>query len=230
VNRLNRIHIKYVTLQVAPCSIRPICGFLLLSILAALIAVFSPVANAQATSSSSARTPVSFAYTDFDGDQRIDLAVVSAGRSELMEYWVQLQLSASGARAIRVVGPAGGLQIASRDVNGDQAPDLILTTTWGNKPVAILLNDGHGSFSSLDPSLYPEAFRAPSTNWTSSAFPQYDLLTVPSQWRCTACAPAIRLPILDSFCRAACLSDSADLLSRDSSCLDRAPPCDRPRL
>jgi hypothetical protein len=230
VNRLNRMHIKHVTLQVAPCPIRPICGFLLLSILAALIAVFSPVANAQATSSASVRTPISFAYTDFDGDQRIDLAVVSAGRSELMEYWVQLQLSASGARAIRVVGPAGGLQIASRDVNGDQAPDLILTTTWGNKPVAILLNDGHGSFSSLDPSLYPEAFDAPSTNWTSSAFPQYDLLTVPSQWRCTACAPAIRLPILDSFCRAACLSASADLLSRDSSCLDRAPPCDRPRL
>src|SRR5271170_3994083 len=62
-------------------------------------------------------------------------------------YSVQLHLSSVGQHSIQLVAPAGGLQIEARDVNGDDAIDLVLTTAWLKQPVAIFLNDGHGSFS-----------------------------------------------------------------------------------
>src|SRR6202043_727763 len=92
---------------------------------------------------------LSFSIGDFDGDSNPDLASVQAGQSDLTrtDYWVQLQLSVRGRQSFQIVAPIGGLQIVSRDVNGDHALDLVLTTTWLRRPVAILLNDGHGNFS-----------------------------------------------------------------------------------
>ena len=56
---------------------------------------------------------------------------------------------------IGVNAPLGGLNITSRDVDGDQSLDLIVTTAWLNQPVAVLLNDGHGNFTLTDPSAFP---------------------------------------------------------------------------
>jgi hypothetical protein len=107
-----------------------------------------------------------FAIEDFDGDLHPDIASIQAGQTDFShtDYWIELQLSAAGRQSIRIVGPAGGLIIEARDVNGDHAIDLVLSTAWRRQPVAILLNDGHGTFSRVEPSAIPGAFSASNSN------------------------------------------------------------------
>ena len=71
------------------------------------------------------------AISDFDGDLRPDFARVQAGASTPYgtDYWIQLQLSAARRQSIRLVAPVGGLQSEARDVNGDHAVDLVLSST-----------------------------------------------------------------------------------------------------
>ena len=70
-------------------------------------------------------------------------------RQHQRSYSIHLQLSLLGRQSIELLAPAGGLQIeARRDVN---APGTMPLTSswlpaWFNKPVAILLNNGHGAF------------------------------------------------------------------------------------
>jgi hypothetical protein len=117
------------------------------------------------------RISLPFAIADFDGDLRPDLVAVRTGAGGVLrtDYWIQLQLSSAGRQTILVVAPAGGLQVVARDVNGDHAPDLVLTTTWLNQPVAVFLNDGHGGFSRVDPSAFPEAFSDSKTHWSPAS-------------------------------------------------------------
>jgi hypothetical protein len=187
----------------------------------------APQALAQSQPVPSVSPDAPFAFSDFDGDRRPDLAVVQAGRSDLSltDYWVQFHLTAVGLHSIRVVAPTGGLQIAARDVNGDHVPDLVLTTSWRKLPVAILLNDGHGSFSLADPAAYPEAFRGSKTSWIGSASPELDRFGVPSQSPTGACPSTARLPYLGSPVRATRPSDGRFPLARGLiPHLGRAPP------
>ena len=130
-------------------------------------------------------TNLSFSIADFDGDLRPDLASIQAGRSDFSrtDYWVQLQLSAAARQSFRIVAPMGGLEIASRDVNGDHALDLVLTTTWLSQPVAILLNDGHGSFRRVDPDAFPDAFTESKISWASTTEHPTDVVGIPPRSR-----------------------------------------------
>jgi hypothetical protein len=112
----------------------------------------------------------SFAIADFDGDLRPDLASIQTGRGDLSsaDYSIQLRLTAAGRQSVQVIAPRGGLAISARDVNGDHAVDLILTTAWLGEPVAVFLNDGHGSFSRVEPAVFPEAFNGSKPGWTST--------------------------------------------------------------
>ena len=127
----------------------------------------------------------SFTITDFDGDRRPDLATVRTGVSDLSraDYWIQLKLTTTGRQSIRVVARVGGLQIAARDVNGDHAVDLVLTTAFLRQPVAILLNDGHGNFTRVAPAAFPDAFTLSETNWATGSSKVTDAVGVPPQWR-----------------------------------------------
>jgi hypothetical protein len=144
-----------------------------------------------------------FAIADFDGDLRPDLASVQAGTGDGSRsiYWIQLQLSAAGRQNIRVVAPFGGLLIAAGDVNGDHALDLVLTTAWLKQPVAILLNDGHGNFSPVDPAAYPWTFGESETNWASAVEQVREAVATPPQSRAGDGPEADSFPHFQSLVR-----------------------------
>jgi hypothetical protein len=156
----------------------------------------TPGTDVTGPSASSAGPGLQFAVADFDGDHRPDLVGVQAGQGSVARtnYWIQLQLSAAGQQTISLVAPSGGLQIAARDVNGDRIPDLILTTTWLSQPVAIFINDGHGTFTRAEPSAFPEAFRKSPTRWNCAPDQAADAVGVPPPPRAGVCIAVARFP------------------------------------
>jgi hypothetical protein len=149
-----------------------------LVLIAGLTGGVSRAAEQVAAPDFSVGSGLAFAVEDFDGDSRPDLASVQGGVESVdqdsvqsgagdlgADYWVRLQLSTARTQTFRIVAPAGGIEIASRDVNGDHVVDLVLTGAWIAQPVAILLNDGHGIFSRIDPAAFPEAFKEYRTSW-----------------------------------------------------------------
>ena len=99
------------------------------------------------------------AIADFDGDSRPDTAQVGEDRggATVSNYWIDVRISGGARQGIGIQAPAGGLQIVSRDVNGDNAIDLVVSTAWLHEPVAVLLNDGRGNFALRDPAEFSKA-------------------------------------------------------------------------
>lgn len=149
------------------CSVAWVLLFLLLGFLDA----GSAAADTGAQRATVAGPGLTFAIADFDGDSHPDDASVQTGESSDIsgDYWIRLRLSASGRRYIRVAAPMGGLRVEARDVNGDNAVDLVFATRWLDQPVAVLLNDGHGNFSQVDPSAYLQTFHQPNFTWRDTA-------------------------------------------------------------
>lgn len=102
-----------------------------------------------------------FAIADFDGDRQPDLALirVTSNGSLTSQYSVDFKFSGGRKPTICFVGPAGGMQISPRDVNGDKFADLVVTSLLDSKFVVIFLNDGKGNFVSAEPSDYPGALK-----------------------------------------------------------------------
>lgn len=102
-----------------------------------------------------------FAIADFDGDLKPDLAQVRVMRdgSPNSQYSVDFNFSGGHRPGINIVGPSGGLQITSRDINGDKFADLIVTSLLDSHFVVIFLNDGKGNFVVADPSNFPGAVK-----------------------------------------------------------------------
>jgi hypothetical protein len=68
-----------------------------------------------------------------------------------------------------VTAPAGGLHVVPRDVNGDNALDLLVSTAWLHQPVAVLVNDGHGYFTLFDPVEFRGITWDPESSWNSTS-------------------------------------------------------------
>lgn len=151
---------------------RAICAaFALLCV----VLVFAPCGNSapgvpQSLPSSFPQVTSQFAIADFDGDRRPDLATVQVGQSSPRDtqYWIAFQLSGGSRQTLGIAAPTGGLQITSRDVNGDSFLDVVVTTAWTNRPVAVLLNDGQGNFRASSPSAFPAAFTICEKSWAST--------------------------------------------------------------
>ena len=170
-----------------------------------------------------------FAIADFDGDSRPDLASVHVGQSSsrTTRYWIAFQLSGGSGQTVGVTAPSGGLQITSRDVNGDSFPDVIVTTAWTNKPVAILLNDGFGNFTASDPAEFQSAFIASEMSWTFAADEIRDTAAALLLSRCVPgdCRTASRsLSSRGMTLLLAARSGSASILASVSPYIGRAPP------
>ncbi len=210
------------------------CRFVLLRSLFFLLLLALAGGNALATQGATARTAFapaatspSFAIADFDGDQHPDSASVQSGISSSgnSSYRIQLQLSAVGRQSIQLFAPAGGLVVEARDVNGDHAVDLVLTTAWLRKPVAIFLNDGHGKFSRVEPSAFPGAFNRPDKGWASPSTQEAGAVSIPPQSRDAICLEAAGLVVRQSVADSIPASSSGFAFSPFlASHAGRAPP------
>jgi hypothetical protein len=126
---------------------------------------------------------LTFAIADFDGDRRPDLASIQSrqNRCGSSDYSIQIYLSEVGRQSIHIVAPVGGLVIEARDVDGDHTIDLVFSTAWRRQPVAIFLNDGHGTFSRAELAAFPGAFSEFETNLVSGSNPATDALGISPQ-------------------------------------------------
>lgn len=106
-----------------------------------------------------------FLIADMDGDERPDLATVSVAKSDVLstDYFIQFRFTSAANSTIGVTARGGGLDFAQRDVNGDSILDLVVSTAFDSKVVAILVNDGHGKYSLKDPASFPEVSAFPDT-------------------------------------------------------------------
>jgi hypothetical protein len=164
---------------------------------------------------------------DFDGDQRPDFVTADIGQRGASHtvYKIAIELSSGVRSTLDIAAPDGGLQLTSRDVNGDDQLDVIVTTAWTQRPVAVLLNDGQGNFKQLSPEQFPGAFPDSNSSIVSTnteirdslaaLLPRYDA----GYFKPVASLDSpylARLQIPDSC------SDSP--VSRNSRFLGRAPP------
>jgi hypothetical protein len=119
-----------------------------------------------------------YAVADFDGDARPDVATVEGGYAVTSadQYSIRLQLSGRDSLPIFLTAPSGGLSVEAHDVNGDHSPDLIVATKWQHRPVAVYLNDGHGTFSRVEASKYQSSFDAAELPGASALTQQSDAL------------------------------------------------------
>jgi hypothetical protein len=183
-----------------------------------------------AASALPAQVAAHFAIADFDGDNHPDLASVHVGQSSSRStrYWIAFHLSGGSGQTVGITAPTGGLQITSRDVNGDSFPDVIVTTAWTNKPVAILLNDGFGNFTASNPSEFQSALTASEVSWTFAADDIRDVAAALLLSRCVPgdCGSESRSSLPGEATRLlARRSSSASLLASVSPFIGRAPPC-----
>jgi hypothetical protein len=123
-----------------------------------------------------------FAIADFDGDWKPDLAVVETARRLPGNYAVRLQFSAAAEVSFLVAAPSGGIRVAARDVNGDDLPDVVISSVTDKHVVAILLNHGHGEFTEAEPSSFAGFSSEPDSFLRTLDQTLNDKLTVAS-WR-----------------------------------------------
>jgi hypothetical protein len=173
-----------------------------------------------------------FVFADFDGDLRPDLASIQVGQSDLThaDYWIRLHLSTTGWESFQVLAPVGGIRLVARDVNGDDAPDLVLSTSL-KEPVAILLNEGDGKFVQVDPASFPEALGSSETNWEPATRLISDVAGTPPQSSSEIRLVALCLPRPTAQSNDAGHANSRSLLDRFLIVhAGRAPPLEVPYL
>ena len=138
---------------------------------------------------------VCFAIADFDGDWKPDLALLEAASAHLApgNYAVRVRLSAGPELSFFVNAPGGGLRVSARDVNGDDVPDVVVSSVQDQRVVAVLLNDGHGRFSPAEPGVYLGTARDPDSFFHAFERPLGDTLTVAS-WRYSSESDGVRRP------------------------------------
>lgn len=147
-------------------------AFLVLCLVLAASSRRSAAASTEGRASSSSAFNSVFAIADFDGDREPDLATVeveSGDSPTATRYSIRFRLTTGAGQNFGVLAPAGGLQIVARDVNGDDAVDLLISTAWLHQEVAVLLNDGHGHFTLANPARFPAAVWRAAAVWNTRA-------------------------------------------------------------
>ncbi|HEY2843176.1 MAG TPA: hypothetical protein VGJ09_05980 [Bryobacteraceae bacterium] len=85
---------------------------------------------------------------DLNGDQQVDLATASWGRSDAGGYAQEVRVTLGAFRETSFHFRSRGaiVELSSRDVDGDHDGDLIVFEPLSNQPIGVWINDGAGSF------------------------------------------------------------------------------------
>ena len=133
---------------------------------------------------SSSQATGRFVIADFDGDHKPDFATVNADQTfiHLTNYSIHFELSKGLDAEIGLTAPSGGLQLTTRDVNGDDSLDLVVRTVFNSNLVAVFLNDGHGSFTLARRELFPSVENEPRSRLSPEALHRAErALSLPSR-------------------------------------------------
>src|SRR5215469_2097807 len=195
------------------CSLQFLVLFLLVGFVIPRLAAGGP--DAPHVPIASLGAGPSFAIADFDGDKRPDVASVEGGQLGFgsTTYSIRFRLTASAQQVTQLIAPPGGVALEARDVNGDNAVDLIVTTAWSRRPVAVFLNHGHGSFLRAGPAQFPGAFCDPQGNWR---FPPHQItepVDISSYSRSGICPAAENAPDAAGFTKSVRTPDSGFVLA-----------------
>lgn len=168
------------------------------------------------------------AVADFDRDGAPDIVSLTPAQdvSTSVDYVIDLRLSTRGRKLIHLLGRAGGLLMEARDINGDNAVDLVLFSAWPRQPVGLFLNDGHGGFSWAEPDAFPQAFNQPDNTWGSTPNHEIGGAVAASSTRDGISNQTGRLSSdLSSFGSAPASHSRLFSKSYLTSQAERAPPC-----
>jgi hypothetical protein len=206
-------------------------------LLFATLVVCSGIARAENAGSTSnvtssattdaSRAAVRNTIDDFDGDYHPDQIAVQTGANEFSgtQYWIEVRLSTAGRQLIPVFSVPGGIQVVARDVNGNGYLDLVLTASSLRRPVAILLNDGHGQFTRVNPGEFPRAFQDSESRWESRGHFLDDYAGLPRSLRFLIVLTPGKLWIAPTPVARLAAANLDDFLSRElAPHAGRAPP------
>ena len=219
--------LRSVIKRVTPFALASELVLALLLTLALVPCATAAAPDSSAAQASSTHVAPPLTIGDFDGDQRPDLITADIGQHTASRtvYKIAIDLSSGARSTLSLAAPEGGLQLTSRDVNGDDLLDVVVTTAWTSRPVAVLLNDGKGNFKELSPEQFPGVFPdASSTISTTSNEIRDSLGAILPRYESIAFKPValldspylarLQIPVSVCFSR----------VSRSSSFLGRAPP------
>src|SRR5690606_15624038 len=91
-----------------------------------------------------------WAAADFDGDNTLDLARITASGAVVSRL--------CPASLLRLSPPLS-LKLSTEDVDGDDDQDLVLTAPFESRAIRVWLNDGDGSFFEAETARFPDAGR-----------------------------------------------------------------------
>ncbi len=161
---------------------------------------------------------------DLDGDHRSDTAVTKLSGSTLK---IKIHLSGINSRVVlsTVVRYEPGLMLVAYDVDNDKKVDLVLTSIFSVRPVAVWLNGSNGRFKKASGwiAAFPIHEDGPQIRHKIFALSEHDALSwadpLPVLWNAGSAEAC-----LEVYGRAPQDGHPILLTRGNTSCSERAPP------
>ena len=168
------------------------------------------------------------AVADFDGDNKLDGAVILKPGLSMAPGSFQIDLHFTGRNNTNIVfqTPESQITVAALDIDHDGDIDLVIEQSLTRKRLQVWINDGHGNFEQGRVEDYPSVVRSVPNAIQSSERVDLPVISLPTQRRfetmLMACHIAGRPPSENSFA-----NSSNDLFPNNQAYSlkpSRAPP------